>query len=153
MRISWTRAIVAGIIGTLLFDITGFLGTLLLGDPSWWDIPALLADKLGLPFAVGVFAHFLNGSVIAVLYSAVAPSLWGSAWARALLFITAQTVLGVWLFMAPLLGMGVAGWAAMGPVFAILSLVRHWAYAIPLALLVPSGQEQEVTLAPAVAVA
>jgi hypothetical protein len=37
MKINWYKAITAGIIGTLLFDIAGFALT-----GQWWDIPALL---------------------------------------------------------------------------------------------------------------
>lgn len=145
MRIPWKNALIAGVVGTFLFDVTGFMAMSLMGNPTWWDIPALLADKLGLPLGAGVFAHYLNGFVIAVLYAAVAPSLWGSKWARALLFMTAETIIGVWFFMAPLLGMGIAGWAAMGPMFAILSLMRHWAYGAALAYFLGTGQSAPAT--------
>lgn len=43
MRIDWQRAILAGIAGTIAFDV---LGLLLTG--RWWDIPALLGTKLGI---------------------------------------------------------------------------------------------------------
>ena len=148
MRISRKKAIVAGLAGTFLFDLVGLIGTSLMGDPVWWDIPALLSDKLGLPFAAGVLAHYANGSILAVLYAAVAPSLWGPRWARALTFVTVETVLGVWLFMAPLLGMGIAGVSAMGPMFAVMSLMRHWAYGVPLALLVPVSEGAHASTGP-----
>jgi hypothetical protein len=137
MQIPWKRAAIAGIAGTILFDVTGLTATAMMGDPVWWDIPALLADKLGLPLLAGLIMHYTIGVVLAVLYAAIAPSLWGSSWARALTFVTVQTVLGVWLFMAPLLGMGIAGIEAMGLMFAALSLLRHWAFGAALATVIP----------------
>ncbi len=132
------RILLAGVVGTLLFDVFGLMASAMMGNPTWWDIPALLAGKLGLPLFFGVLAHYLNGIVLAVIYAAVAPFLWGSKWARAFTYITAETVLGVWLFMAPLLGMGIAGVnGPMGAMFAIVSLVRHWVYAIALAVFIP----------------
>ena len=44
------------------------------------------------------------------------------------MFITAQTVLGVWLFMMPLVGAGPLG-LAMGPLVPVITLLRHWAFA------------------------
>ncbi len=132
------RVLLAGVVGTLLFDVFGLMVSAIMGNPTWWDIPALLAGKLGLPLFFGVLAHYLNGIVLAVIYAAIAPFLWGSKWARALTYITAETVLGVWLFMAPLLGMGIAGVnGPMGVLFAVISLGRHWVYAIGLALFIP----------------
>lgn len=132
------RVLLAGVTGTLFFDVFGLIVSAMMGNPTWWDIPALLAGKLGLPLFFGVLTHYLNGIVLAVIYAAVAPFLWGSTWMRALTYITVETVLGVWLFMAPLLGMGIAGVnGPMGALFAAISLVRHWVYAIGLALFIP----------------
>lgn len=65
--------------------------------------------KLGVPFFGGILAHYANGAILAIIYAALAPSLRGPSWARALTYVTAETVFGVWLFMMPLLGMGAAG--------------------------------------------
>lgn len=131
MKIDWKRAILAGIAGTIVFDV---LGLLLTG--KWWDIPGLLGMKQGTGLFGGILAHYGNGAVLAVIYAGVGPSLWGPGWARALTFITIQTVFGVWLFMMPLLGMGVAG-LAIGPLVPVFSLIRHWGYGATLALLYP----------------
>ncbi len=61
-KINWTKAIIAGVAGTLLFDILGFI---LSGE--WWDIPALLGEKTGLGLAYGVMGHFGNGALLAIL--------------------------------------------------------------------------------------
>lgn len=124
--INWKKAIIAGIAGTILFDILGFL---LSGQ--WWDIPALLGEKTGLGLAYGVMGHFGNGALLAILYAGIAPSLWGPHWLRPFIFITAQTIVLVWFFMFPLVGAGVAGLNA-GPMMAIGSLLRHWIFVVPL---------------------
>lgn len=130
-KINWIRAIYAGLAGTVLFDIAGFALT-----GQWWDIPGLLGSKLGVGLAGGLAAHYGNGVTIAIIYSAMAPSLFGPKWFRALSFVTAQTVMGVWLFMLPLLGAGIAGWD-MGKLMPLITLARHFAYAIPLIVLIP----------------
>ncbi|MDE0767721.1 MAG: hypothetical protein OSB19_04960 [Opitutaceae bacterium] len=130
MKINWFNSIYAGIAGTLLFDIVGFGIT-----GQWWDIPGLLGVKLGLGLTGGLAAHYGNGVAIAIIYAALAPSLFGPSWFRALSFITVQTVMGVWLFMLPLLGAGIAGFD-MNPWMPLITLTRHFAYAIPLILLI-----------------
>src|SRR5262249_12783142 len=47
----------------------------------------------------------------------------------------AETVFGVWLFMLPLLGLGVAGLVA-SPLLPVITLARHWGYALILAWLI-----------------
>ncbi|MBZ9730649.1 hypothetical protein LB467_13215 [Salegentibacter sp. JZCK2] len=129
-KINWKNAILAGVIGTFVFDLVGFLFT-----GQWWDIPTLLGAKTGLGLAYGVIGHFSNGILLAILYAGIAPSLWGPAWARTLLFVTAETVALVWLFMFPLLGAGIAG-TKMGEMVPFISLLRHIAYGVPLYLLI-----------------
>lgn len=129
--IDWKQAAIAGVVGTVVFDVVGLVFT-----QTWWDIPMLLGDKLGGGLLVGVVAHYLNGLLIAAIYAGVGPSLWGSNWARALLFMTAQTIFGVGLFMMPLLGMGVMG-INMGIMMPVIGMLRHWGYGAALALLYP----------------
>jgi len=129
-RLDWTKAIVAGIIGTLLFDLFGLA---VLGE--WWDIPKLLGAKTGLGFVYGIFGHYGNGILLAILYSALAPHLWGPKWIRPLIFTAAETVALVWLFMLPLLGAGVAG-INMGAMTPVITLLRHFVFAIPLILII-----------------
>jgi hypothetical protein len=135
MKVNWLRAALAGIVGTVAFDLAGLV---LL--QTFWDLPALLGSKIvgegGLALPVGVAAHYGNGVVLAILYAAIEPSLWGNRWARALTFMTAQTVFGIWLFMLPLLGAGVMG-IKMGGTVWLITLLRHWAYAVPLVVLSP----------------
>lgn len=121
-----TQALKGGIGATAAFDIQGLFLT-----GKFWDIPNLLADKLHAPFAAGLALHYTLGVVLAVLYIALAPLIPGPRWAKPFVFMTAQTVIGVWLFMMPLLGAGVMG-LGVGATFPIISMVRHWAYAAVL---------------------
>jgi hypothetical protein len=128
--INWKNAIIAGLLGTLMFDLFG-----LIMGMGWWDIPALLGEKTGLGLAYGVFGHFSNGALLAILYAGIAPSLFGPTWLRPFIFITAQTVALVWFFMFPLIGAGVMG-LNVGVDMAIGSLVRHWIYVIPFIFII-----------------
>jgi len=130
--INWKNAVLAGIAGTILFDVLGLIFT-----GQWWDIAALLGVKTGLGFAYGVFGHFSNGILLAILYAGIAPSLWGPNWLRPFIFITAQTIALVWFFMFPLLGAGVAG-LEMGPMTPVASLLRHWIFVVPFIFLIKS---------------
>ena len=134
MQIHWKRSVLAGLAGTVIFDV---LGLLLTGN--WWDIPGLLGMKLGTGFVGGVLAHYANGVILAIIYAGLAPSLWGPGWVRALSYMTVQTLFGVWLFMMPLLDMGVAG-MKVSALMPVISLVRHWGYGLALAWLYPLSQ-------------
>ena len=125
-KINWLRAITAGVAGTLAFDIVGFLFS-----GQWWDIAAILGEKTELGFSFGVLGHFSNGILLAILYAGIAPSLWGPNWVRTLTFVTAETVALVWFFMFPLLGGGIAG-TKIAAIIPLVSLLRHWAYGVPL---------------------
>lgn len=131
IKINWQKAIIAGVLGTVAFDIVGFSFT-----GQWWDIAGIIGEKTELGLAYGVLGHYSNGILLAVLYAGIAPSLWGPSWARALTFVTAETIALVWLFMFPLLGGGIAG-TKIAAIIPLVSMVRHWAYAIPLIYFLP----------------
>lgn len=128
--LNWKKAIIAGVLGTILFDIVGLIFT-----GQWWDIPGLLGQKTGLGFVYGIFGHYGNGVLLAILYTAIAPHLWGAHWVRPLIFVTVETIALVWLFMLPLLGAGVAG-INQSPMTPVVTLLRHFAFALPLIFLV-----------------
>lgn len=130
-QIDWARAALAGVVGTIVMDV---IGLIVLGH---WTTPAMLGQKLGVGLAGGAVAHYLNGILLAIIYAGLAPSLWGPRWVRALTYITAQTVFGVWLFLMPLLGMGIAGLGSGSVATPLVSLIRHWGYGLALAWLYP----------------
>ena len=131
-RINWKNAIIAGILGTILFDITG-----LIFSGQWWDVPTLLGEKTGLGLVYGVFGHYANGVLLAILYAGLAPSLWGPKWLRPLIFMAAETVALVWFFMFPLLGADIGG-VNMSPMVPVVSLIRHLVFAVPFMFLIKS---------------
>lgn len=128
--INWKNAIIAGILGTILFDLLGLVMT-----GTWWDIPGIIGAKTGLGLAYGVIGHYTNGILLAILYAGIAPSLWGPKWARAIIFVVAETVALVWFFMFPLLGAGIAG-IDLSPMIPVITMARHLIYAIPLIFLI-----------------
>jgi hypothetical protein len=141
MRINFAKAFLAGVAGTAAFDL---LGLALTG--KFWDVPSLLNARLfgGVGLGVGVFAHYVIGVLLAVIYAGVAPSLWGSRWTRALTYITAQTLFGVYLFMMPMLGLGVFG-LEVGVLLPVFSMLRHWAYALVVEAVYPAQTRTAVT--------
>lgn len=137
--INWKKAILAGFLGTILFDLLGLIIT-----GTWWDIPGILGAKTGLGLAYGVVGHYSNGILLAILYAGIAPSLWGPKWARAFTFVIGETIALVWFFMLPLLGAGIAG-LDMDPMMPVITLVRHLAYALPLIFLIQYDHKTTVT--------
>jgi hypothetical protein len=137
--IHWKNAILAGILGTILFDLAGLLLT-----GNWWDIPETLGAKTGLGLAYGVIGHYSNGILLAILFAGIAPSLWGPKWLRPIIFVTGEMIALVWFFMLPLLGAGVAGLDA-SPMMPVITFLRHLAYAIPLILLIQYDYKTLVT--------
>jgi hypothetical protein len=142
--IRWRQAVVAGLAGTMAFDLVGLALT------GQWSTPRMLSAKLELGLAGGVVAHYVNGALLAIIYAGVGPSLWGSNWVRALTYILVQQVFGVWLFLNPILGMGIAGLKA-GPMAAVVSLVKHVAFALIIAWLYPVAPVDAAGAAPAAA--
>lgn len=129
-KIDWIKAIAAGVLGTIMFDIVG-----LVFSGQWWDVPGLLDEKTGLGLAYGVIGHYANGVMLGILYAGIAPSLWGPSWLRPLVFMAAETVALVWLFMFPLLGAGIGG-VKMDSMIPVVSMIRHLAFAVPMIFLI-----------------
>ncbi len=131
-----TAAAIAGIIGTIVFDLVG-----LIAMGQWWDIPGLLAGKIGTGLFGGVLFHYANGILLAVIFAGLLPLFFGPIWARALQFITLQTIFGVWFFMFPLLDMGAMG-LEMGTMMPVMALLRHWMFALVVGILYPVLSEK-----------
>ena len=129
-KIDWIKAIIAGVLGTILFDIIGFIFS-----GQWWDVPGLLGEKTGLGLTYGVIGHYSNGILLGILYAGIAPSLWGPYWVRPFVFMAAETIALVWLFMFPLLGAGIGG-VKMGSMIPVVSMIRHLAFAVPMIFLI-----------------
>ena len=128
--IRWRQAALAGLLGTVVFDIIGLILT------GRWTTPMMLGAKLEVGLAGGAVAHYINGVILAIIFAGVGPSLWGPNWVRGLTYMFIQQIFGIWLFLNPLLGLGIMGLKA-GPMTPVISLIRHLAFGLVIAWLYP----------------
>jgi hypothetical protein len=134
MKLTHKKAIaaaIAGITGTIAFDLSGLI---VMGH--WWNVPHLLADKIGIGLPGGVFLHYGNGILLAIIFAGLIPLFIGPIWSRALQYITLQTIFGIWFFMFPLLDMGAMGLQA-GTLMPLMTLITHWTYGLIVGLTYP----------------
>jgi uncharacterized membrane protein YagU involved in acid resistance len=120
MTRNWGKAIVAGLIGTLVMTVVGLYVAPLMGlEPM--NPAVMLAGQMGGNMMLGWIAHFMIGIILAVIYAIVAPSIPGAPVVRGALFGIAP-----WLFamviMMPMMGMPMF-MGAMMP--ALGSLMGH----------------------------
>ncbi|MBI4245933.1 MAG: hypothetical protein HY614_01965 [Candidatus Rokubacteria bacterium] len=132
--IKWRQAVVAGLAGTVAFDVVGLLLT------GTWSTPNMLGAKLGIGLAGGIVAHYTNGVLLAIIFAGVGPSLWGPSWARGLTYMFIQQIFGVWLFLNPILGGGIMGLKA-GPLAPVVSLAKHLTFGLVIAWLYPVAEQ------------
>jgi len=142
--IKWPRAAVAGVLGTVVFDLVGLVVS------GTWSTPMMLGAKLEIGLAGGVVAHYVNGILLAIIFAGVGPSLWGPNWLRGLTYMFIQQIFGVWLFLNPILGTGIMGLKA-GPMAAVLSLARHLAFGLVIAWVYPVAARSAVGSEPSAA--
>jgi hypothetical protein len=128
--IKWKQAVVAGLFGTVVFDLVGLLLT------GKWSTPMMLGAKLGVGLGGGVIAHYSNGVLLAIIFVGIGPSLWGPNWLRGLTYMVIQQIFGIWLFLNPILGTGIMGLKA-GPMAPVISLAKHLAFGLVIAWMYP----------------
>ncbi len=128
MRPHIGRSILGGFTGALVMTaMMYFVAPMMLGRPM--DIAASLGAMLGGSWAMGMFMHLLNGSVIFPLIFAYAlyrvlpgePWLKGTIWGLGL-WLLAQVV------VVPMMGGGIFSAKAGGLMAVMASLVAHAAY-------------------------
>lgn len=122
MNIKLGRAIVAGIIGTAVMTAVGLWVAPLMGMPAM-NPAEMLAEPMG-SMALGWIAHFMIGTILALIYAVVAPWLPGAPALRGALygiapFLVAQVV------VTPMMGMPVFSGSV---VMAMGSLIGHLIY-------------------------
>ncbi len=122
-----TRAIIAGLVGTAAMTVMMLMAPLM-GMPEM-NIGRMLAGFMGIPVVIGWAAHFMIGTVLAVIYAAVfAARLPGSALMKGMLFglipwFMAQVVVN------PMMGAGVFAVNTPAPVAMVMgSLIGHLVY-------------------------
>lgn len=123
MTVNWGKAIVAGLVGTAVLSAMGLWVAPMMGLPQG-NPAAMLAAQMGDNMMVGWLAHFMIGSLLAVLYAMVARSIPGPFAVRGMLFSLAPWLVAM-VVMMPMMGMPMFGGEA--PV-AIVSLIGHLVY-------------------------
>jgi uncharacterized membrane protein YagU involved in acid resistance len=123
MKVNIGRAAIAGIAGTLVMTAVGLWIAPVMGIPRM-NPAEMLAGAMGGMIALGWVAHFMIGTILAIIYAMVADKIPGPPAARGALygvapFLVAQTV------VMPMMGMPLfSGSATM----AMGSLIGHLIY-------------------------
>ena len=145
MRINWSRAALAGLLGTAAMTAVGVWVAPLMGLPPM-NPALLLAGKMGGSVALGWLGHLMLGSVLALFYAAVAPRLPGPAWMRGALYGLALWLL-TQLAVLPMMGRALFSGSAAT---ALGSLLGHLVYGVVLGatygtmVVVPAGRRAVV---------
>ncbi|MEO6443543.1 MAG: DUF6789 family protein [Gemmatimonadaceae bacterium] len=122
MRINWGKAVLAGIIGTLVMTAVGVWVAPMMGIPRM-NPAELLAQPMG-SLALGWVGHLMIGSILAIIYAAVSGRLPGAPWMRGALFSIAPWLMAQ-LVVMPMMGMPVFSGSAT---LAMGSLIGHLVY-------------------------
>lgn len=120
------RAVLAGIAGTAVMTLM----TIMAGAMGMkMDIPGMLSGFMGTPVAIGWIAHFMIGTVLALIYAAgFAAWLPGAPWLRGALYGVFPFLLAQ-LAVMPVMGMGVFTSAAPNALVMVAgSLMGHLVY-------------------------
>jgi uncharacterized membrane protein YagU involved in acid resistance len=127
MQVNLGKAIAAGIVGTAAMTVVGLFVAPLMGIPRM-NPAEMLAMQMGGSMALGWMAHFMIGSILALIYALLATRLPGSPVLRGALFSLAPWAMAMLIAM-PMMGMPLFGGAA---VTAIGSLLGHLVYGMVL---------------------
>jgi uncharacterized membrane protein YagU involved in acid resistance len=123
VNIAYGKAVLGGLIGTVVMTVVGLWIAPMMGMPPM-NPAEMLAGAMGGMMALGWAAHFMIGTVLALIYAAVAPSLPGAPVFRGALYGIAPFLLAQ-IAVMPMMGMPVfSGSATM----AMGSLVGHLIY-------------------------
>lgn len=123
MDINIARAVGAGIVGTIVMTVIGAWVAPLMGLPAM-NPADMLAGAMGGNVALGWMGHFMIGTVLALIYAAVARWLPGPPVLRGALYGLAPYLLAQ-VVVIPMMGMPLFSGSA---VMAVGSLVGHVVY-------------------------
>ncbi|MEW5916945.1 MAG: DUF6789 family protein [Gemmatimonadota bacterium] len=123
MQINWTKAIMAGLLGTAVMTAVGIWVAPIMGIPRM-NPAEMLAQPMGGSLALGWVAHFMVGTILAAIYAAVAHWLRGPAWARGAVYGLAPFLVAQIVVM-PMMGMPLFSGSL---VMAGGSLIGHLVY-------------------------
>ena len=123
MNINIQKAIIAGVIGTVVMTAVGLWIAPLMGMPPM-NPAAMLAGAMGGSMVLGWAGHFMIGITLAVGYALFGGALPGTGWMRGAIYGIAPFLLAQMIVM-PMMGMPFfSGFGAM----AVGSLVGHLVY-------------------------
>lgn len=123
MNINYGKAVIGGLVGTVLLTVIGLVAAPMMGIPKM-NPAAMLAGAMGGNIALGWVAHFMIGVVLALVYAAVAARLPGAPWLRGTLYGIAPWLM-LELAVLPMMGMP---FFAGSVVLAGASLFGHFVY-------------------------
>lgn len=123
MNVHWTRAIVAGVAGTVVITMVGLWIAPLMGIPRM-NPADMLASAMGGVLALGWVAHFMIGTILALIYALVAPVLPGSPVLRGALYGIAPWLVAQ-IMVLPMMGMPLFSGST---IMAMGSLIGHLIY-------------------------
>jgi uncharacterized membrane protein YagU involved in acid resistance len=136
MRINFGKAIIAGLIGTLIMTAVGVWLAPMMGIPRM-NPADMLAQQMGGNTVLGWVGHLMIGSILAIIYAAVSSLLPGPYAVRGALYGIAPWLLAQ-IAVMPMMGMPLfSGSAAM----AIGSLVGHLIYGAAVGAVYGAGAE------------
>lgn len=127
MNINYSKAVVGGLAGTVVMTVVGVFLAPMMGMPKM-NPADMLAGAMGGNAMLGWAAHLMIGTVLALIYAAVAGSLPGAPWLRGALFAIAPWLLAQ-LVVMPMMGMGMFSGSAL---VAGESLLGHLLYGATL---------------------
>ncbi len=143
-RPNWTRAIVGGLSATVVMTALMLMAPAM-GLPPM-NIGAMLGSVMGGSLVLGWMAHFVIGTVLAVIYAAVfATRLPGPGFVRGALYGLAPWILAQ-LVVMPMMGAGPFG-GSFGA--ALGSLMGHLVYGAVLGAVYRTGEEAHPVHRPA----
>lgn len=131
MNKNYGRAILAGLVATAAMTMLMLVGPMM-GMPKM-PIGNMLAAFMGIPVVLGWVAHFMIGTVLAIIYSAViVERLPGAAVARGALFSLIPWLLAQ-VMVNPMMGAGFFASNTPAPMMMVMgSLLGHLVYGVVL---------------------
>jgi hypothetical protein len=123
MNIRIGRVVAAGIIGTAVMTMVGIWVAPMMGIPPM-NPAEMLAGAMGGNLAIGWIAHFMVGTILALIYAVIAPRLPGTPVVRGALYGIAPFLVAQ-LMVMPMMGMPLFSGSM---VMAMGSLIGHPIY-------------------------
>lgn len=137
MHINWSKAVLAGLVGTAVMTAIGVWVAPIMGIPRM-NPAEMLAQPMGGSLALGWLGHFMVGTILAIIYAAVASRLPGPAWARGALYGVAPFFVAQIVVM-PMMGMPLFSGSV---VLATGSLLGHLVYGAVVGAVYGTGDAQ-----------